>query len=168
MKKYIYILLTAIVTITLHSCQDAAKPIPPTFKGFVVSPKPCHPGDTLNVKLYFADKGEYIISPKANWTLSIDTLGADGTQNKCTFNTSKQGSIVNEYLGGQFIIPTNAVAGRKTCSVRVDFQCSADASEYPSRTSVVQPGFEGTLGVSQIKSPLYGDFSGSVNIDIAD
>lgn len=166
MKKYIYILLTALVATVFYSCEKDQDPIPPTFKGFTVSPKPCNSGNKVSVKLYFADKGDYIISPKLSCTLKIDTLDADGNINSATLSDSRKCSITDEYLENTFTIPETTLPKTYTCDANVEFTCSVDSKQAARRSNEIENGYEGTLKESEIRSMLYGGCSGSVNIRI--
>lgn len=171
MKKYIYILLTVFVTAALFSCEEDINPIPPTFKGFIVSPKPAMPGDTVKVKLYFADKGKHIYLPQPQnsyWTLTLDTLATDGTVNNVTLSSYERGSIGNDFLSKEFILPKTTLPSTKTCHVMVKFSCSADCKQTVIRKNTLMPGYEGDLGNSEITGLLYGEFNGSVKIQIVE
>lgn len=171
MKKYIFILLSAFMAFTFTSCDEEAVPVPPTFKGFKVNPKPCMPGDTVRVQLYFADKGKNVYLPQPQntyWTMTIDTLATDGTTHTVTLSSSEGGSIGHEFLKKDFILPKTTKPGTKTCRVKVNFTCSADSKEPIIRKNTLMPGFEGTLEDSKIRSILYGEFNGSVDIQIVE
>lgn len=166
MKKYIYILLTVFVTAALFSCEEDKNTIPPTFKGFLVSPKPCHPGDTVRVKLYYADKGEYVYGPRCAWSLKIDTLMEDGLSNDTTYWKYISASIADEHLGASFILPKSTKPGNYTCNLEVSFNNSVDSKQAIVRENTVIAPYEGHLGKSIVSSLLYSKFSGSVNIRV--
>lgn len=166
MKKYIFILLTTFVAIALYSCEDEKNSIPPTFKGFTVSPNPAHPGDTVRVKLYYADKGEYIYGPRCAWNMKLDTLLEDGSTRDTTMWNYVQASISADHLGTSFILPKTTNPGIKTCNVEISFNNSVDTKKVTVRDNVLQPGYEGKMGKSAVTSLLYSKFTGSVNVRI--
>lgn len=164
MKKYIYFLFVVCLAITFYSCEEEKNSVPPTFSGFLVSPKPCHAGDTVRIKLYYADKGEYVYGPRCAWNLKIDTLTEEGLKNDTTMWHYVSASIAADHLGTSYVLPKTTKPGIYTCNVEVSFNNSVDSKNQVVRENIVVPPYEGKLGKSTITGLLYSKFSGSVNI----
>lgn len=167
MKNYLLIIMTCICCMVISSCDKKKTSVPPTFKGFTCNPNPAHPGDTMVVRLHYASKGEYVHSPRCSWSLTLDTLSADGIRAQAVLSQKITASIAAEYLSCPFIIPENAVTGRlMTCRVDISFDNSVDTQPGLSIPNIVQPGYMGSLSNSTVKSILYSQVSGSLSIGI--
>lgn len=170
MKKILFGIIALMMGVIFTSCKDEKhNPLPPTFKGFTYSPNPARPGDTITISAIYADRGEYVGSPKCTWKISLDTLNAkSNTYERITYSKKVNSSISDETLSVKYAIPTSARKGQTaTCNFDVSFDNYVDATAIGfSRENPTQEGYVGTFSTSTIKSTLYSHCSGSMTFTI--
>lgn len=170
MKKILFAVFTIVASLLFAACDDEDYTVvPPTFKGFLYSPSPLHPGDTVAISAVFASKGNYVGKPRCKWSLTLDTLDHNtNTYMTATLHKSTNGSIGDEKLTAKFPIPKTAKKGQKAnCNLTIQFDNYVDANNIGFYVeSKTEDGYLGKFGRSTVKALLASDCSGSVTISI--
>lgn len=169
MKVYLQIFLFIITTIAIISCEESNQEIvPPTFKGFKVSPAPYYPGDTIEVKLYYANKGSNVYGPKCDWVISDSTELSDAHKSMSYRDYHEiKASIADEYLKCDFVIPKENTANKTIkCRVEISYSNAFTPKEGKSLTNTLEAGYVGRMENSRIASPLYCKFIGNIDLGI--
>lgn len=165
MKKSTSLFLFIMLSLTtlLMSCDEKKATVPPTFKGFRHTPSVVHPGDTVRLTAYYANKGEYWHKPMCYWTFEMDTVNVEKNQRHlASYSQSVQQSVADESLTTTFIVPKNAyLPGKVTARLKVSMFNSVTAENVGFRlTNSTEAGYEGCFNNSIISSQLYCDASG--------
>lgn len=163
MKKFFILSLLALVGISFTSCDDIDYNISfPMWKGFTLSSKTLHAGDTLVVKAVLDKKGKNLYSPTYSWTLNIDTISDEGKVGTKTLSYRKVSNnahpiLINDEPEARFVIPENVMKGTASHHIGfdVEYDNAVDATETISLESMPQEGYEGGRFTYNVASTLY-------------
>lgn len=171
MKKYSFGLLALLImSLAFVACsEDDLRSVPPTFKGFKVSPNPVHPGDTVTISAVYNNKGEYVYAPKCTWILKLDTLTESSEQIHAELIKSIKATIAEDTLSVKFAIPKTAKTGRTVnCSFNASYSNAVDTEPGLSLPNTTIDPFIGRFGNSRVSSILYSECSGDCTFGIVD
>lgn len=169
MKKIVCILALAVMALGIISCsEDVQDALPPTFKGFKYTPTTPHPGDSVWVSACIDQPGEnvYFANHKGiKWTMKVDTLNAQGGRGQYTITKEPYCTIGDsEYKIGLRIPDSADPDATVTINFYARYDNAANGNPGTYRISTTQQGYFGKFGNSTVKSILYSEVSGSLNI----
>lgn len=167
--KYFYPIIIAILCVVSTSCDDdKEQPIPPTFKGFTYSPNPAKAGEKMKITAVIRDKGKNVYGPRYTWTLTLDTVNADGaTVKDAKIKKEWKGSISDGNPSVEFILPKSICdPAYAKCTFYADYQNNADAITFPEFENSTDEEYLGRFNPSRVASVLYSNVSGSFTFAI--
>lgn len=167
MKRLLYILTAAVLFCTgLVSCDDEKESYPPTFKGFLYSPKTVHAGDSVTIKACYASPGNlvYLVGNKGyTWTLTLDTLNEDGVPGQWSLTQKPYCSIGDGEPTWKCAIPKTANPGTQAkVTFLAEYSNAATGAAQWKQGCPTQEGYYGRFDDSYVTSPLYSRASGSL------
>ena len=155
---------------TLVSCEKKDySSYPPTWKGFELSSKTVHPGDSITVTAVQDDKGHLINSTYYTWYLTCNITDGNSTISytspKETVHTNYDGTD-NGNPSYTLYIPENAAPGNGTIYFTAKYNYSGGGIQVSSGMNYSETGLSGYI--SSESGSISGGASGNVSFRIVE